>query len=327
MEVAKRLGDNCSLAYGQSSFVHTSTILSPLPLDSLESFVRDALRLSDRAGDTYLRTWVLFTIAWDYLNRGLTREARDYAERVLDAARDYVDPRGFGVGLWLLGWVDIGEERYQDAAARADECIRAALTPLDRSVGIQIKGLALALSGKVEEGAAMLREVRSGFLANDWRFNLAGTDLALSVATVLAGAFSQGIRLCEKCIREQEAAGYQAAADWARLNLAEIYLEMLTSEEKPPLKTILKNVIFLLRLKVSGPARINRLLDKADKNTQFSERGILRARIEFGFARLYAIQGRSVLTHNHLARAKRIAEGLCTEPLLARIDKLDRKFV
>jgi hypothetical protein len=255
------------------------------------------------------------------------REARHYAERVLDAGRDYVDPRGLGVGLWLLGGVDIGEERYHDAAARADECIRAALTPLDRSVGIQIKGFALTLSGRVEEGAAMLREVRNGFLANDWRFNLGGTDLGLSVAMVLAGAFSQGIRLCEKCIREQEAAGYQNAAEWARLNLAEIYLEMLTSEQKPPLKIILKNVLFLLRLKVSGPARINRLLDKADKNTHFSEWGIIRARIELSFARLYAIRGHSVLAHNHLARAKRIAEGLCTEALLARIDKLDRKFV
>ncbi|MBR0939470.1 AAA family ATPase [Bradyrhizobium jicamae] len=215
MEAAKRLGDSCSLAYGQSSFVHTSIILSPLPLDSFETFVRNALQLSDRTGDSYLRTWVLFTIAWDYINRGLTREARSYAERVLDAGRAYGDPRGFAVGLWLLGWVDIVEERYQEATSRADECIRAALTPLDRSVGIQIKGLALALSGKVEEGAALLREARSGFLANDWRFNLAGTDLALSVATVLGGAFSQGIRLCEKCIREQEAAGYKSAADWA----------------------------------------------------------------------------------------------------------------
>jgi hypothetical protein len=188
MEVAKRLGDNCLLAYGQSTFVHTSTIVSPLPLDALETFARDAVQLSDRAGDIYLRTWVLFTIAWDYINRGLTREARHYAERVLDAARDYADPRAFGVGLWLLGWVDIVEERYHDGAARADECIRAALTPLDRSVGVQIKGLALTLSGKVEEGAAMLREVRNSFLANDWRFNLGGTDLALSVATVLAGA-------------------------------------------------------------------------------------------------------------------------------------------
>ena len=102
---------------------------------------------------------------------------------------------------------------------------------------------------------------------------------------------------------------------------------MLTSEEKPPLQTIVKNVVFLLGLKFSGSGRIKPLLDKADKNTQFSERGILRARIEFSFARLYSIQKRSVLTHNHLARAKRIAEGLCTEPLLARIDKLDRKFV
>jgi hypothetical protein len=222
--------------------------------------------------------------------------------------------------------VDIAEERYGDAVAHGDECIRAALTPLDRSVGMQVKGLALALTGELEEGVAMLRNVRNSFLANDWRFNVSGTDLALSMATILGGAFARGVRQCAKFVRQQEAAGYQAAADWGRINLAEIYLEMLSSEQKPPLGTIMKNLFFLLRVKLTGPTIIKRLLQKVDQNVQYSEHGTVRARIELSLARLYAIQGHSVLARDHLVRAKGIAKGLCAEALLARIDKLDHKL-
>jgi tetratricopeptide (TPR) repeat protein len=326
IEVAERLGDARLMAYGRSSYVHTSTIVSPLPVQTFETLGREALQLSGRTDDTYLRTWVLFVIAWDYINRGLTRQARHYADRLLGSARDSADPRASGVGLWLLGWVDITEERYGDAVARGDECIRSALTPLDRSVGMQVKGLALVLTGEPKEGVAMLRNVRNSFLANDWRFNLGGTDLALSVATVLRGTFGRGVRLCEKCVYQQEAAGYQAAADWGRMNLAEIYLEILSSARKPPLGTIMKNLFFLLRVKLTGPTTIKRLLQKVDRNDQFSEHGILRARIELSFARLYAIQGNSVLARDHSARAKCIARDLCTEALLERIGKLERQL-
>ena len=164
------------------------------------------------------------------------------------------------------------------------------------------------------------------FLQTTGAINLSGTDLALSMATILAGAFGRGVRLCEKYVREQEAAGYQMVADWGRINLAEVYLEMLSSEQRPPLQTILRNAIFLLLVKFSGRARIRRLLQKASENTQFSERGILKARIEFGLARLYCLQRRTVLAKDHLARAKRVAEQLCADAMLARINKLEQTF-
>jgi len=269
---------------------------------------------------------VLFILAWDYFNRGLTREARQYTDRLLTAARNHGDPRATGLGLWLLGWVDIFDEQYGHAVAHGDECIRTALTPMDRSIGKQVKGVALALTGKLDEGLAILRPLRNDLLANDWRYNLSGTDLALSIATVLAGTFSRGVRLCEKYVHEQEAAGYQAAADWGRINLAEVYLEMLSSEQKPPLQLILRNAFFLLRVKFSGQARIKRLLQKAGENTQFSERGILKARVEFGLGRLYCLQRRTVLAKEHLARAKRAAEQVCADAMLARINKLEQMF-
>jgi hypothetical protein len=40
------------------------------------------LQLSDKTDDTYLRAWVLFIVAWDYLNRGLAQEARRCADQL-----------------------------------------------------------------------------------------------------------------------------------------------------------------------------------------------------------------------------------------------------
>jgi class 3 adenylate cyclase len=323
MFAAGRLGDDRLIAYGQSSFIHTSTIVSPLPLQAFEKLGHEALELSERTDDSYLRTWVMFTIAWDYINRGLTREARQYGEQILGAARDRADPRALGLGLWLIGWVDITEERYDHAVTRGDECVHVALTRLDRSVGMQVKGLAFALTGKLEEGVAILRDLREEFLEKDWRFNLSATDLALSVATVLGGAFGRGVRLCEKFVDEQEAAGYQAAADWGRLNLADVYLEMLSSRQRPPLRMLVRNLLFLLRVRFSGPARVEHLLKKAGQSTQFNERGILQARIEFGHARLFFLKRNVPLARQHLARARERAAELRAEGMLARIRELD----
>jgi hypothetical protein len=52
----------------------------------------------------------------------------------------------------------------------------------------------------------------------------------------------------------------------------------------------------------------------------------LKARVEFGLARLYCLQRRTVLAKDHLARAKRVAEQLCADAMLARINKLEQAF-
>src|SRR5206468_11264142 len=119
MEVAERVVENRSMAYGQSSFIQTSTIVSPWPLQAFEKLGHEAVQLSDKTDDSYLRAWVLFILAWDYLMRGLTREARQYGDRLLTAARNHGDPRATAMGLWLLGWVDIVDERYGHAVAHA----------------------------------------------------------------------------------------------------------------------------------------------------------------------------------------------------------------
>jgi hypothetical protein len=70
---------------------------------------------------------------------------------------------------------------------------------------------------------------------------------------------------------------------------------VIERQRRPPLRTVLKSLVFLLRVKISGPTRIRHLLQKVGESTQFSERGILRARKELDLGRLYLLQGHFLL--------------------------------
>ena len=62
------------------------------------------------------------------------------------------------------------------------------------------------------------------------------------VAKVIQGDISAGIRWLEGAISKRESEGYLAAADWYRLFLGELYLQIIAGDEKVPLSVLLKNL-------------------------------------------------------------------------------------
>jgi tetratricopeptide (TPR) repeat protein len=321
LEVAEHSGDDSAIVYARMGLLHVSTFVSALPLEHAERIGREALDYTARADDIYLRECVWLTIALDYIYRGLTQEAQHYADLLLATARKYGDPRAIGLGLWISAFIDMATERYDDAVNHAEECIGISLTHFDQSLAKNIKGLALALTGKVAEGAALLRDHYSDMFAREWEFNAWPVELASAIATVLAGELGRGVRMCEKFITEREA-GWRAGADFARLNLAEIYLEILVGSRRPPFWLVLKNLPFLLRVKCFGTIRVERLFEQVSGNPQFSRRGIAHARIELGLGRLKFHQNRLAAARRHLTQAKLIAGQLRVDPMVARIDHL-----
>jgi hypothetical protein len=144
------------------------------------------------------------------------------------------DPRAAATGLWLLGWLDIIDERYDDALVHGNECIELALTPLDCKAGFQIKGVAEIMRGNVDEGAALLRDHRQRASANDFNYYQLGSDPVLGVAAVLEGDFAGGVRFIEAAIQRSEHEGSPMGRDLASIFLADTYLEFLAPRQKPP---------------------------------------------------------------------------------------------
>ena len=71
--------------------------------------------------------------------------------------------------------------------------------------------------------------------------------------------------------REQE--GYRAAADWYRLFLAEIYLEMISGAEKPPARILLRNLLTLVKVMFTAQKRILSLVERVRQNPQMDANG------------------------------------------------------
>jgi class 3 adenylate cyclase len=321
LDAADRVGDDCSLAYAQSAFLHISTIVAPLAIDEFERVAHEATEHSDKTADHYLRASVRFSVGFDYVVRGLTREALWQADELMAIAQSGDNRRAASQAYFLNAWIANIEERYAEAAVHGENCTRFGLTPFDRAVGQQLRATALLLGGNPAEGEALTLRLREEFLARDWHFNVHFTTIQLGIAKVLTGKLREGVRLYERFVHEQDTSGYKGAADVGRIHLAEIYLEVLSGRRKPPLRIVLKNAPFLIQAKWRGFVRARCLLETAIRNTQFSERGVMRARIELDLGRLELLEGRSDLARGHLARAQEIAKPLQARAMLTRVEQ------
>jgi hypothetical protein len=197
-----------------------------------------------------LRSWIYLAAAWGYLELGLNDRARELALELQARGRARGDPRPAAIALWVLGWTDIVDEKFQDAFEHGSECIRISLTPFDREVGTQVKGVALIGLGRVTEGVALLIDHRRRAIANEFMFCRMGTDGPLGLAMVLQGDLSGGVRFLESAIRHREQTG--SPSKLVRLMLAQIYIEMLAAKSKPPIPVLLRNLPFLIGVKFTG---------------------------------------------------------------------------
>jgi hypothetical protein len=105
--------------------------------------------------------------------------------------------------------------------------------------------------------------------------------LERSQVTVLFADLAGFTAFCER-------AGEEAA--WNRITLAEIYLEILTAREHPPMRIIVKNFWTFLASMLFGARRAEELLEKAAAHEQLHERGALRARINMDLGLLYKLK-------------------------------------
>jgi hypothetical protein len=239
---------------------------------------------------------------------------------IVQNARERGDPRGLGLGLWSLGWVDIVDEQYADALAHGEEGEKVAILPLDRLVSTQVKGIALVGLRQVVDGSRILTALREQFTKNDWRYNFYGTDLILSLALIMQGKFAKGVSQIRRHIVESERQGYRVVADWTRILLAEVYLELLTGKEKPNIRVLLRNLVFLICTLPFAAQMALRLLSQASANQQIGKSTAMAARISFGIGLACKVKKRGGEARVYLEQARQIAEPLKAAALLAKID-------
>ena len=242
LSIAQRLNDIRAQAYARMALLFCSTILGRHRLEAAEIEGKRVLEICIRAGDNYILNWAYWSIAWDYVCRGLTREARVWALKLIDSGRQRQDDRALGMAYWTLAWIDIQDHRFADAIANAQRCRKTAATTFDRNAGMMASATGLLLEGRFEEGLAQLLALKKWALANGWLYSASGVDFAAGPALAATGRIADGIRMLKAGIAACEATGSRAMASWNRMSLAELYLQMLSSKKRPSIRFILSNL-------------------------------------------------------------------------------------
>ena len=135
-------------------------------------------------------------------------------------------------------------------------------------------GCALVLLRRIEEGVSFWKTITAAVSADGHLYirQLAPTAF-VGVCKVLQGDISwRNPFSLHDAILQREKEGYRTPADWYRLSLAEVYLQIIAGKEKPPLPILLKNLPILLKVMLTGPSRIRTLMTRVLENPQFRSR-------------------------------------------------------
>jgi class 3 adenylate cyclase len=320
LEVAERIGDLKAKTYAMNGILHASTFLACYPLETAERLGAECLALSGRLGDNAALNYAHWNIALDYAFRGLTREGREWALKLLDAGRQRDDRRALGIAYSILAMIDLMVGDHHQALRHSDECVRTAVTPFERRVGAITKASAEIFVGNVREGLVdLLKAIRAASEAG-WELMVVFGATFAGVGHVLAGRISQGVQLLENAVATYDARNAALPATFNRIPLAEIYLQMLASRVRPSLSVILRNLGTILRIKFLGMRRIEVLLEQAARAPHLDERGVTHARINMNIGLLHKLKKEPKLARHFLEKARAPAEYHGATLLVAKID-------
>ena len=101
----------------------------------MERLGAECLALSRRLGDNSALNYAYWNVATDYAFRGLMREAREGALKLLDAGRERDDRRALGIAHSILALIGMLIGDFHEAARHSEECVRTAAAPYERRMG------------------------------------------------------------------------------------------------------------------------------------------------------------------------------------------------
>jgi class 3 adenylate cyclase len=314
-----RLGDARSCAYALVTDILISTHVAPKPVEVIRADARKALAAAESAGDAYLQYNVLAAAAWDELNRGLITEASRAAEEMLGAGLRANDPRSMGYALALKALIALMRDDYIATLQFAEEAIGISRVPFDRETANSARNAALVLLRR-KEAMDSVRAFMDTCTRNGWHLLRSGPDDLWGVALILSGEVGGGVRYMKEAIVRRENEGYRGSADWTRMFLCEIYLQLLSGGGKASAHVLMKNFLTLAKIKLTAPRQIVALIEKVRTNPQFDPNGIFVARCEMILGQLCKVRKQRARAIEHLTEARRITSQFGASPILARIE-------
>jgi class 3 adenylate cyclase len=317
--MATRLGDPESIAYALVSELAVSCYCEPLSNADFEGRRREAEAALSRLDDAYLQNFFFAHMGWNEICRGRVSAAHQASDRLIAVGMATQDPRSLGYGTAMKALIAMITADYQKVLELSEQTLAVSRAEFERAIAAASKHVALVPLGAPGAVAEVERYV--GFCAEKgWTLFLSTPDTMLGVGHAMEGRIGEGLRHIETSIARREREGYQTAADWYRLFLCEIYLQILAGEGGASLGVLLRNIRSVTSAVLFGRGRIASLIEKVRSNPQFDADGHHIGHAEMILGLLYKIKNSRTLALRHLTEARRIVAPFGPSPMLSRIE-------
>ena len=318
-EMAQRLGSNKAFAYA-----HASGLLISCFYGHLSNKAFDAKRIQAQiamvdVNDARLTIFFAAINAWNEVERGRVQEAHRSADQMISDGTMLNDPRLLGYGNTVKALIAMRSNDFDAALGLSERALALPLAPFERALATTARCSALLALGK--PGA--VEETKQFFATcadNGWHVFPSGLDAMLGVVMAREGRITQGIAHITRVIRAREADGYVFAANWCRLFLCEVYLEVLSAKGRAPIGVVLRNLRALLGIKLFGAKRIKGLIAGIRAAPYYDAEAHYNVRIEMISGLLCKLRKRDVRAVAHLDVAKRLLATAGPSPLLNRVN-------
>jgi class 3 adenylate cyclase len=317
--MAAGLIDAQSRAYALASIIHTTTVVAPMSVEVFEAVTREAKTSASNIDDAYLHSFLRYAVGWEEAHRGRMNKAREAAEELMAVGRRMNDPGSIGLGMMLQSWIAQLGGDYPAALDFAEKAISAARAPIDRVNAANSRIAALVLL-KRPEGLPTLQDWLQKCEANDWRYLMTGGEAFYGVALVMKGEIGRGVRWLRQAALRRDEEGYRGGGDQDRGFLMEVYLEIISSKEKLPIKVVLRNIFALAAINITARQRICTLLEQVRQNPRFDPNGHHIGRCEMILGLLHKAKKKREPAIRHLSEARRIVSQFGPSPMLSRIE-------
>jgi predicted ATPase/class 3 adenylate cyclase len=318
-EIAARLGDPEAKAYALVSEMCVSCYCGQLSSDVFEEKRIEAETLVQGQGDAYLSNFFLAHVGWNAVSRGRVPEAHASADNMIVVGGATNDPRALGYGTAMKALIALASDDHRAALEISEQALNLSRAEFEIAIASAARCGALV---PLEEPKAV--EELNVFIdlcnARGWELFKTTPDTMTGVALALDGRIGDGLKHIEGVIARREEDGYLTAANWYRLFLCEVYLEILSGNGDASLSVLFKNIRALTGVLVFGPKRIISLVEKARQHSMFDPEGHHIGRAEMILGILYKIKKKKALAKHHLSEAHRIVSPAGASPILQRIE-------
>jgi class 3 adenylate cyclase len=321
--MARRVGDPKSIAYALVNELSVSTYCPrPAPLSNAEFAARKAEidAALTRFDDAYLQNFYFAMLGWNELTRGRVEGARQAAEQLVLHGAQRNDARALGYGTAMKALVSVVTDDHQSALMLAEEARQLARAEFEIAIAESTRVGAMVPCG-TPGAVEAVNDYLARCEASGCRIFAGVPQTMLGLAYAMNGRITDGLRQIEATIEAREAEGMEIAADWNRLFLGEVYLQILSGEGDASLGVLLRNFGSLAGVMFSGERRILALIERVRANPHWDEDGYFHARCDMILGLLHKLRKRKPQAIAHLGKARAAIAPVGASPMLARIEQ------